>query len=141
MPIPLCGTMGKINTKQMGPPYCKDGFRILFNSTPHLSTVPTSLSQSSSLLLREEITELLQKPAVERVQDLGIRVFHSWLFLVPKKNGKLHPEIDLSLLNHYIKKQPFKMETIKSVRQSILVNNRAVSIDLTDAYLHVPIHP
>ena len=32
------------------------------------------------------------------------------------------------------------METVKSIRQSILVNDWAVSIDLTDAYLHVPIH-
>ena len=31
------------------------------------------------------------------------------------------------------------METVNSVRQSILVNNRTVSIDLKDAYLHVPI--
>ena len=33
------------------------------------------------------------------------------------------------------------METVKSVRRSIMTNNWAVSIDLTDAYLHVPIHP
>ena len=66
---------------------------------------------------------------------------YSWLFLVPKKNGKLYPVKDLSLLNQYIRKEPFKMETVKSVRQSILVNYWAVSIDLTDAYLHVPIHP
>ena len=33
------------------------------------------------------------------------------------------------------------METVKSVRQSIMTNNWAVSIDLTDAYLHIPIHP
>ena len=33
------------------------------------------------------------------------------------------------------------METVKSVRQSIMANDWAVSIDLTDAYLHVPIHP
>ena len=33
------------------------------------------------------------------------------------------------------------METVKSVRQSILVNDWAVSTDLMDAYLHVPIHP
>ena len=33
------------------------------------------------------------------------------------------------------------MKTVKSVRQSVLVNEWAVSIDLTDAYLHVPIHP
>ena len=60
-----------------------------------------------------------------------------FLFLVPKKNRKLWPVIDLSLLNQYIRKQPFKMETVKSVRQSILVNDWTVSIDLTD----VPIHP
>ena len=33
------------------------------------------------------------------------------------------------------------METVKSVRQSMKHNDWAVSIDLTDAYLHVPIHP
>ena len=67
--------------------------------------------------------------------------FYSRLFLIPKKNGKLHPVIDLSLLNQYIRKQPFKMETVKSVCQSILPHDWTVSIDLTDAYLHVPIHP
>ena len=33
------------------------------------------------------------------------------------------------------------METVKSVKQSIMYNDWAVSIDLTDAYLHVPIQP
>ena len=33
------------------------------------------------------------------------------------------------------------METVKSVRQPIMNNDWAVSIDLTDAYLHVLIHP
>ena len=41
----------------------------------------------------------------------------------------------------YIKKRSFKMETVKSVQQSILVKDWAVSIDLIDAYLHIPIHP
>ena len=114
----------------------RKGFR-----TPSLSIVPISLSQSSSPLLQEEIKELLQKRAAERVQDPGTPSFYSQLFLVLKKNGKLCPVIDLSLLNQDIKKQPFKMETVKSVRQLILVNDWAVSIDLTDAYLHIPIHP
>ena len=65
----------------------------------------------------------------------------SLLFLLPKKSGKLRPVIDLSLLNQYINKQPFMMETVKSVSQSIIVNDWAVSIDLMDAYLHIPIHP
>ena len=85
--------------------------------------------------------ELLKKRAVERVQNPGSPGFYSRLLLVPKKNGKLRPVIDLSLLNHYIHKQHFRMETVKSVRQSIMYSDWAVSIDLTDAYLHVPIHP
>ena len=118
----------------------RDGFRIPFKSTPPLLSVLISQSQSSSPLLRGEIVELLQKWAVEWVQGPGTPSFYSRLFLVPKKNGKLRLVIDLSLLNQYIRKQPFKMETVNSVHQSILVNNWAVSIDLTDAYLHVPIH-
>ena len=80
---------------------------------------------------------------MERVQDPRTPCFYSRLhcvFLVPKKNGKLHPVIELSLLNLSIKKQPFKMETVKSVRQLVVINNWAVSIALTDTYLPVPIH-
>ena len=78
---------------------------------------------------------------MERVQDPGTPCFYYRIFLVPKMKGKLCPVIDLSLLNRYIKKQPFKMETVKSVRHPIANNDWAVSIDVTDAYLHVPIHP
>ena len=115
--------MVRINSKQMGPFY-GNGFRI-----------------SYSPLFGEEITQLLQKQAVERVQDPGTRDFYSRIFLVPKKNGKLCPVIDLSLLDQYIEKQPLKMETVKSVWQLILVNDWADSIDRTDAYQLVPIHP
>ena len=119
----------------------RNGFKIPFKSVPPLSVVPINLSQSSSPLLQEEIAELLKKQAVERVQNPGTHGFCSRLFLVPKKNGKLRPAIDFSLLNHYIHKQHFKMERVKSVRQSIVYNDWAISIDLKDAYLHVPIHP
>ena len=98
------------------------------------------MSQSSSPFFREEIKNLLNKWAVERVQNPGTPGFYSRIFLVPKKNRKLCLIIDLSLLNRYIKKQSFKMETVKSVRQAMRLNDWAVSIDLTDAYLHVPIH-
>ena len=55
-------------------------------------------------------------------------------------NVKIRPVIDLSLLNQYIRKQPFKTETVKSVRQSIFISYWTVSIDLTNANLHVQIH-
>ena len=114
-----------------------NGFKIPFKSVPPLLVVLINLSQSSSPLLWEEITEPLKKWAVERVRNPGTPGFYSRLFLVPRKKGKLRPLIDLSLLNHFIHKQHFKMETVKSVRQSIMYNDWAVSIDLTDAYLHV----
>ena len=118
----------------------RHGFRIPFSKIPPLSSVPIRISQSSSPFIREEIENLLNKRAVERVQNPGTPGFYSRIFLVPKKEGKLRLIIDLSLLNRYIKKQSFKMETVKSVRQAMRLNDWAVSIDLTDAFLHVPIH-
>ena len=81
----------------------RKGFRRPFRLIPPLSSVPIKLSQSSSLLLREEIDILLQKWAVERVQNPGTPGFYSRIFFVPKKNVKLRPVIDLSLLNRYIR--------------------------------------
>ena len=118
----------------------RNGFRIPFIKIPPLSSVPIRMSQSSSLFLREEIENLLNKRAVERVQNPETPGFYSRIFLVPKKNGKFRLILDLSLLNRYIEKQAFKMETVKSVRQAMRLNDWAVSIDLTDAYLHVQIH-
>ena len=113
---PFCGTMGRID-RQRG----------------------SSLSSETGS--RSQIAELLKKRAVKRVRNPGTPGFYSRLFPIPKRNKKLYPVIDLSLLNQYINKHHFKMETVKSVRQSIMSNDWAVSIDLTDAYLHVPIHP
>lgn len=118
----------------------QNGFRTTFQTPPPLSSVPIILSQSSSHLLREEIMKLLQKRAVERVSNQGTHGFYSRLFLVPKKNRKLRPGIDLSTLNQYILPKPFRMETVRSVRQLILPNDWAVSIDLTGVYLHILIH-
>ena len=118
----------------------RHGFRIPFSKIPPLLSVPIRMSQSSSPFLAEEIENLFNKRAVERVQNTGTPDFYSRIFLVPKKNRKLRLIIDLRFLNRYIKKQSFKMETVKSVRQAMRQNDWAVSIDSTDAYLHVPIH-
>ena len=65
---------------------------------------------------------------------------YSRIFLVPKKNGKLRLIIDLSVLNHFVYTQTFKMETQRKVKNAIQLNDWAFSLVLTDAYLHVPIH-
>ena len=63
------------------------------------------------------------------------------LFLVPKPLKRWRPVIDLSILNSHLHVPTFKMETAESIRKSIRQGEWVTSIDLTDAYFHVPIHP
>ncbi|MCG7869756.1 MAG: hypothetical protein JAY74_25725 [Candidatus Thiodiazotropha taylori] len=117
----------------------KKGYKIPFISKPLLSPTPIFLHQTESRSLEEEVNKLLLKGAVEMIKPEGPG-FYSRIFLVPKKNGKLRLIIDLSRLNTFLEVQSFKMETANKVRQAIQPNDWAISLDLTDAYLHVPIH-
>ena len=117
--------MGKIDRQQVGP-LCRP------------KRVQNPIQVSSSLIGCSDKAESIFLPIIARRNrrasqetgsgkgsESGNSRFYSQLFLVPKKNGKLRPVIDLSLLNQYINKHHFKMETVKSVRQSIMANNWA----------------
>ena len=84
---------------------------------------------------------LLEKKAVEIVRDTTSLGFYSRIFLVKKKTGRFRLIIDLSSLNKMMKVDHFQMETAASIRRAIPPGAWAVSIDLMDAYLHIPIHP
>jgi hypothetical protein len=82
----------------------------------------------------------LAKRAVEEVPVSSIDPgFYSRLFLVPKKTGGMRPVIDLSILITYLVVPHFKMETNRSIRASILPGMWTTSLDLSDAYFHIPI--
>ena len=68
------------------------------------------------------------------------RAFYGRLFTVPKSSGGLRPVLDLSPLNKYLKVIHFRMETPRSIRESIRQGDWATSLDLKDAYFHIPIH-
>ena len=76
--------------------------------------------------------------SVKKLTTLG---YYSRLFLVPKPMNRWRPVIDLSMLNLHLHVPTFKMETAESIRKSIRKGEWVISIDLTDAYFHVPIHP
>ena len=118
----------------------RKGYRILFLKHPILSADPVFFQQPLSQHLEEEVASLLSKGAVEEIIP-ECPGYYSRIFLVPKKNGKLRLIIDLSVLNHFVYTEPFKMETQRKVKDAIQLNDWAFSLDLTDAYLHVPIHP
>ena len=61
------------------------------------------------------------------------------MFVVPKHTGGLHPILNLKRFNHFMHIPSFKMATLKHVWQLIQQGDFAFSIDLQDAYLHVPI--
>ena len=78
------------------------------------------------------------KGAVQLVLKIYSLGFYSRLFLVPKKTGELRPLIDLSTLNRPLVVLHFRMETAGSVWSSIQRNEWTTSIDIMNAYLHVP---
>jgi hypothetical protein len=66
--------------------------------------------------------------------------FISTIFLV-KKSGGMRPVINLKRLNAaHLDKPHFRMETPQDVRHAIRTGDWAASIDLRDAYFHIPIH-
>ena len=123
----------------------QEGYNLEFEKEPPLTTTPNVNShyqnKEKQSVLTEEILSLLQKNALEEVTDTSSPGFYSRIFLVAKKTGDWRPVIDLSILNKSLRPQRFKMETTDSIRSSLLPGWWTFSIDLKDAYLHVPIHP
>ena len=88
-------------------------------------------------VIQKEVDELLAKGAIE--PSSGGAGFYSSVFVVPKHTGGLCPILNLKCFNSYMHIPSFKMPTLKNVWQLIQQGDFAFSIDLQDAYLHVPI--
>jgi hypothetical protein len=122
----------------------KRGLRWNFSSFPSLTTTPIPffiVNQEKRKLVSEHIREMLEKGAIEPVRNPNTPGFYSRIFLTPKKNGQLRPIIDLSSLNTHIIAPRFKMESAQTVRSVLTKGQWAISVDLQDAYFHVPIRP
>ena len=116
----------------------REGYVVPFH-TPPLSQVPVTLHSYSpqsikGRVLKLEIQAVAQGCNRTGVPDSGILQPH---FLVTKASGGWRSIIDLSTLNNFVMKTPFRMETTQSVRRSIRRNDWMASVDLKDAYLQV----
>jgi len=89
-------------------------------------------------IMDKEVSDLLTKGAIEYGSGSG---FTSQMFVIPKKTGDLRPVLNLRALNQFLPTRPFKMETVQHVCHLLNKNDFLTSIDLRDAFLHVPIHP
>ncbi|KAJ1095605.1 hypothetical protein NDU88_000764 [Pleurodeles waltl] len=107
---------------------------------PLIPPRPSYCSEEHLLLLEQEVQVLLSKGAVELVpeQERG-RGCYSRYFLIPKKDGRLRPILDLRILNWFLKQEKFKMLTLAQVLWALNKEDWMVSVDLQDAYFHIPI--
>lgn len=99
------------------------------------------MQREQSHFLREEIISLLKKKAINRIplkeRNAG---FYSRYFLVPKRDGNYRPILDLRVLNKALMPLRFRMLTPRRLVQFIRPNDWFITIDLKDAYFHIPIH-
>jgi hypothetical protein len=122
----------------------KEGFQWIFYERPpllrllDLSVAPQSSAEMPALRLK--VRELLLMNTIELVHDTTSAGFYSRFFVVPKKApGEWRAVLDLMALNQYIPAAKFKMETAESIRRDLNPRKWTTSIDLKDAYMHVPI--
>jgi hypothetical protein len=91
-------------------------------------------------VLSSEVQEMLAKEAIEQIpwsQAQG--GFYSTFFLVPKKDGGVRPILNLKPLNVLIAKKHFKMVTLREIMAAVQPGDWLISLDLKDAYFHIPI--
>ena len=122
----------------------KEGYRITFlHGPPRFNGVrSTPLVGRYTEVLLQEVQSLLDKRAVELVPEGCVHQgYYSTYFLVPKKTGDLRPILNLKAFNKKTLIPSFKMESLNNIIQSINLGDWLASVDLKDAYLHVPIHP
>ena len=123
----------------------KEGYCLNFRLKPPLTKVPVIrskyLNREKQEFLIKAVYQMIDKRAITPVQKVTSLGFYSHLFLVPKPGKKWHPVIDWSVVNKYLHVPTFKMETAENIRDSLQEDKWVTSLDLTDAYFHIPIHP
>ena len=122
----------------------REGYTLLFRFRPNLTRSPTVISNyhnpAKQSFLLEALYQLINKNAVEPVENQNSLGFYNRLFLVPKPNNRWRPVLDLSTLNTFLNTGSFKMETPETIRTSLQAGEWVTSIDFKDAYFHIPIH-
>ncbi len=119
------------------------GYKLQFHRRPPPNTGvrPTLIRNPKHLItLTAEIKSLLQKQAIEVAHGPDqLNGFFSRYFLIPKKDGGIRPILDLRDLNVFLKRLPFHMLRVADVIRAVNRNDWFVTIDLRDAYYHIPI--
>ncbi len=128
----------------LGPADYRKRVSIQFGSRPprFMGVFSIEVAPQQALLMEQEVKALLEKGAIEYVphsnRETGL---YSKYFIVPKKDGRLHPILDLQVLNDSVMQLKFKMLTLRQIMTQIRSEDWFVTIVLKDAYFHISILP
>ena len=86
------------------------------------------------------ISTLLEKHVIAPV-PAGQASFYNIVFLRPKPNGSWRLILDVSRLNDFLVAKKFTMDTSQVIRNTVPAGSWVNSIDFSDAFHHLPIHP
>ena len=121
----------------------ENGYKLQFASTPPTfeRVIFSHASGQAANILQTEILSLLSKNAIREVPlNQSLNGFYSRYFLVKKKGGGVRPILDLRALNRYLKVFRFKMLTNAALLRMMRTGDWYTSLDLKDAYFHIPIY-
>ena len=114
---------------------------MFYHSSKKNKNSQSSLIQSGYKALQRLLVSSLSYQECYRKGGKCSIMFYRRLFLVPESHQRRRPVIDLSRLNPFLLVEKFKMETPESIRASLIPGECVASIDLSNTYLHIPIHP
>ncbi len=137
-------TWGLVTSDQWVLQTIQSGYKLEFTSPPpsyhtfRHTKIPSEPERRQALF--SEVKDLSDKAAITIVPPRQA-AFTSTFFLTTKRSGEWRPILNLKPLNRFIRPRPFKMESLAAVLPELSKGWYAASIDLKDAYLHIPIHP
>ena len=112
---------------------------LLSTSCPKFLIPSYPEDSEKGVALREMMTTLLEKDVIETISE-GELGFFNVVFLRPKPNKKWRLILDVSRLNVFLNTESFSMDTAEVIRQAVEPKMWGTSIDLSDAYHHIPVH-
>lgn len=133
----------EISSSQFNLRTIKEGYYLEFSSSPpnrfYTTRLPKNRGKARGLM--SAITDLRKQGVIIKVprEEKG-QGFYSHIFGVQKPSGKVRPILNLKPLNLSITYKRFRMDSIYSVKALLPPSCYMVSLDLKDAYLHIPIH-
>ena len=115
------------------------GYRIDFLQKPyqHRPPPPIVFTKEEEECMQTEIQSMLGKQAISETSQ-SPEGFYSLLFLVPKKDGKQRPVINLKKLNQSVVPKHFKMEGIHLLKDLLKPGDWMAKVDLKDALFMIP---